>query len=134
MKSLLPLVLALWAAPQELPWQDLVFSIEQDFSTSSDAVTLCRVRVVNRGDRSWPGRRIRFEALAVEGGIVMAREQGRFGLWLAPHDELETVIAFHGRYRRFEVRPLFKEDEGSRSKSGGGARSRRPRAKGKKKS
>ncbi len=132
MKSLLPLVFALWAAPQELPWQDLAFSIEQDFSTSSDDVTLCRVRVVNRGDRSWPGRRIRFEALAVDGGIVMAREQGRFGLWLAPHDTLETVIAFHGRYRRFEVRPLFKEDGGARR--GGGAGPRRPRAKGKKKS
>jgi hypothetical protein len=127
------MVLALWAAPQELPWQDLTFSIEQDFSTSSDAVTLCRVRVVNRGGRSWPGKRIRFEALAVDGGIVMAREQGSFGLSLGPHDALETVIGFHGRYRRFEIRPLFKEDGGSRSKSGGG-RSKRPKAKGRKKS
>jgi hypothetical protein len=131
MKSFLPIVLALWAASQELPWQDLAFSIEQDFSTSSDDVTLCRVRVVNRGDRSWPGKRLRFEALAVDGGIVMAREQGRFGLWLAPHDTLETVIAFHGRYRRFEIRPLFKEDGRSRPK-GGGARPKRPKAKGKK--
>jgi hypothetical protein len=132
MKSLLPLVLALWAAPQELPWQDLSFSIEEDFSTSSDAVTLCRVRVANRGDRTWPGRRIRFEALAVEGGIVMARERGSFGLSLAPHDTLETVIAFPGRYRRFEIRPLFK-DEGSRPRSRGGSRPKRPKAKGKKK-
>jgi hypothetical protein len=132
LKSLLPLVLALWAAPQELPWQDLSFSIEQDSATSSDSVTLCRVRVVNRGDRSWPGKHIRFEALAVDGGIVMARERGRFGLSLAPHDTLETMIAFPGRYRRFEIRPLFKEDGRSRSKSGG-ARPRRPKAKGKKK-
>lgn len=134
MKTLIPMVLALWAAPQELPWQDLAFSIEQDFSTSSDAVTLCRVRVVNRGDRSWPGKRIRFEALAVDGGTVMAREEGRFGLSLHPHDALETLIAFHGRFRRFEIRPLFKENGSARSKSGGGARARRPKGKGKKKS
>ncbi len=132
MKSLLLLSLALWAAPRDLPWEELVFSIEQDFSTSSDHVTLCRVRVVNRGDHSWPGRSIRFEALAIDGGSVMAREQGRFGLWLAPRDTLETVIAFQGRYRRFEVRPLLPGD-GSQSRGRGG-RPGRPKAKRKKKS
>ncbi len=102
------------------PWQDIALSIEKDHSTSSDTVTLCRVRVVNRGSHTWPGRKVRFEAVAVEGGVVMARERGRFGLSLAPHDTLETLIAFHGLYDRFEVRPLFKDtgDPPSRSRRG----------------
>ena len=97
------------APSAELPWQDLALSIERDSSTSSDTVTLCRVRVVNRGPHVWPGRNVRFEAVAVKGGVVLARERGRFGLSLAPHDTLETLIAFHGLYDRFEVRPLFKD-------------------------
>src|SRR6202162_4152571 len=104
-------LLALLASPAsstDLPWQDLALSIEKDRSTSSDTVTLCRVRVVNRGSHTWPGRRVRFEAAAVEAGVVMARERGRFGLSLSPHDALETLIAFNGSYDRFEVRPLFK--------------------------
>jgi hypothetical protein len=124
MNLLLLLSLMLWASPDELPWQDLALSIEKDFSTSSDTLTLCRVRVVNRGGRSWPGSRVRFEALAIEGGAVMARERGRFGLSLAPHDTLETVIAFSGLYNRFEVRPLFKEFEKAESKGRRGARAK----------
>ena len=104
------------ASSTDLPWQDLALSIEKDRSTSSDRVTLCRVRVVNRGPHTWPGRNVRFEALALEGGVVMARERGRFGLSLSPHDSLETLLAFHGLYDRFEVRPLFKDAGGSDSK------------------
>jgi hypothetical protein len=96
------------ASSTDLPWQDLALSIEKDRSTSSDTVTLCRVRVVNRGPHTWPGRSVRFEAVAVEAGVVMARERGRFGLSLSPHDALETLVAFQGLYDRFEVRPLFK--------------------------
>ena len=123
MTPILFLSLALLAAsPDEadLPWRDLVLSIEKDRSVSSDTATLCRVRVVNRGGHTWQGRRVFFEAAAVEAGVVVARERGRFGLTLLPHDTLETVIAFQGLFDRFEVRPLFKG--GDR----GGSKSRRP--------
>jgi len=114
----------------DLPWQDLALSIEKDHSTSSDTVTLCRVRVVNRGSRTWPGKAVRFEAVAIEGGVAMARERGRFGLSLAPHDTLETLIAFHGLYDRFEVRPVSKDSGGTGSKgrrAGKGKSSRKGR-------
>ena len=119
MVSIFILSLALGAAfpdAAELPWQELALSIEKDHSTSSDTVTLCRVRVVNRGSHTWPGRAVRFEAVAIQGGVAMARERGRFGLSLAPHDTLETLIAFHGLYDRFEVRPVSKDSGGAGSK------------------
>ena len=123
MAPILFLSLALAAASPDnadLPWRDLVLSIEKDRSVSSDTATLCRVRVVNRGGHTWQGRRVRFEAAAVEAGVVVARERGRFGLTLSPHDTLETVIAFQGLFDRFEVRPLFKDGDG------GGSQGRRP--------
>jgi hypothetical protein len=112
------------ASSTDLPWQDLALSIEKDRSTSSDTVTLCRVRVVNRGPHTWTGRLVRFEAVAVEAGVVMARERGRFGLSLAPHDTLETLIAFNGLYDRFEVRPLFKDAGDPESKGRRGKKSK----------
>jgi hypothetical protein len=112
------------ASSTDLPWQDLALSIEKDRSTSSDTVTLCRVRVVNRGPHTWPGRNVRFEAAAVKSGVVMARERGRFGLSLAPHDTLETLIAFNGLYDRFEVRPLFKDAGDPESKGRRGKKSK----------
>ena len=122
MAPILFLSLALVAASPDdadLPWRDLVLSIEKDRSVSSDTATLCRVRVVNRGGHTWQGRRVRFEAVALEAGVVVARERGRFGLTLSPHDTLETVIAFQGLFDRFEVRPLFKDRDG-------GSKGRRP--------
>jgi hypothetical protein len=101
----------------DLPWRDLVLSIEKDRSVSSDTATLCRVRVVNRGAHTWQGRLVRFEAAAVEAGVVMARERGRFGSALSPHGSLETAIAFQGLFDRFEVRPLFKDGDSAGSKS-----------------
>lgn len=92
-----------------LPWRELSLTIEADRSTSSDHVTLCRVRVVNHGSRTWPGKSLRFEARALDGGIVVAREQGRFGLSLPPRGSLETIIGFVGRYDRFEVEPLVRD-------------------------
>jgi hypothetical protein len=100
--------LSLSASALEPPWQDLSFTIARDFGTSSDTVTLCRVRVVNHGSHTWPGRRIRFEAVALEGEAVMERASGRFGLSLGPGETLETLIGFSGRYERFGVRPLVK--------------------------
>jgi hypothetical protein len=120
MTPILFLSLALAAASpdsSDLPWRDLVLSIEKDRSVSSDTVTFCRVRVVNLGGHTWQGRLVRFEAAAVEAGVVVARERGRFGLTLSPHDTLETVIAFEGLFDRFEVRPLFKGTGDRESKS-----------------
>jgi hypothetical protein len=128
------LLLALGGAfpdDSDLPWRDLVFTIEKDRSVSSDTVTLCRVRVVNRGGHTWQGRRLRFEAAAVEAGVAVARERGRFGWTLSPHDTLETVIAFEGLFDRFEVRPLSKGGDRAGSKGrrsgGGGGKKQKPR-------
>lgn len=107
-RSLLILVAAL--SGDGLPWRELSLTIEADRSTSSDHVTLCRVRVVNHGSHTWPGKSLRFEARALDGGIVVAREQGRFGLSLPPRGSLETIIGFVGRYDRFEVEPLTDKE------------------------
>jgi hypothetical protein len=103
MNTLFALLLSLVPPPAGVPWGELSLSIERDRSTSSDQATLCRVRVVNHGSRSWPGRSISFEARALQGGTVVATERGRFGLTLAPYGSLETLIGFQGRYDRFEV-------------------------------
>jgi len=103
-----PIFLSLFATALSagLPWSELSLSIERDRYTSSDQMTLCRVRVVNHGWRTWPGRSLRFEARALQGGAVVARERGRFGLSLPPGGSLETLIGFLGRYERFEVEPV----------------------------
>jgi hypothetical protein len=123
------LSLSILASPADLPWPDLALSIEKDHSTSSDTVTLCRVRVVNHGAHTWPGRDVHFEAMALDGGAVMARARGRFGLSISPHGTLETLIAFHGLYGRFEVRLLSKDEGGSESKSHGGKRAKKSKKK-----
>jgi hypothetical protein len=113
------------------PWTELSLSLERDRYTSSDQVTLFRVRVRNHGSRSWPGRSLRFEIRAIDGGAVVARESGRFGLTLPPYGTLETLIALPGRYDRVEIEPVA----GSAGRSGAktsrgrkpGAGSRKPR-------
>ncbi|HSS44443.1 MAG TPA: hypothetical protein VLO07_03795 [Thermoanaerobaculia bacterium] len=106
MTRILWLWLVLMPADSRPVWQELTLSIEKDRYSSSDTITLCRVRVVNNGQHTWSGSALRFEARALEGERAVARETGRFGLWLAPHETLETLIAFVGLYERFEVRPL----------------------------
>jgi len=115
---LLALVVALWAAPAEpVRWEELALSIRPDPYTSSDTATLCRVRVVNNGGGSWPGRRLLFEARALSDGRVVERRVGRFGLILGPRETLETIVGFTGSYRAFEVAPFFGRDrsDGKRS-------------------
>ena len=111
MNALFVLLLSLFPPAAGVPWGELSLSIERDHSTSSDQATLCRVRVVNHGSRSWPGRSISFEARAIQGGAVVATERGRFGLSLAPYGSLETLIGFQGRYDRFEVVPAGGRSE-----------------------
>jgi hypothetical protein len=130
--------IALASPSPELPWDDLALTIVRDFGTSSDTVTLCRVRVLNNGRLTWPGRQIRFEAEALDGGTVMERARGRFGLSLGPHESLETLIGFSGRYDRFLVRLLPKissEPETKRSgkRSGGKGRGKSGKKGGKRK-
>jgi hypothetical protein len=96
------------------PVGEIALSIERDWQTSSDRTTLCRVRATNHGPRSWAGRSIAFEARALSGAAVVARERGRFGLVLEPYGSLETLIGFEGRFDRFEVVPI----RGARDRSG----------------
>jgi hypothetical protein len=112
------------------PWTEVSLSLEKDRYTSSDQVTLFRVRVRNHASRSWPGRSLRFEVRAIDGGAVVARERGRFGLTLPPYGTLETLIALPGRYDRVEIEPVAWDGRSgaktSRSRKPG-AGSRKPR-------
>ena len=87
------------AADSTGPGGEVALSIQRDWQTSSDRVTLCRVRATNHGPRSWAGRSIAFEARALSGASVVARERGRFGLVLEPYGSLETLIGLEGRFR-----------------------------------
>jgi hypothetical protein len=100
------LALALALAPpasEPLPAGDLSLTIEEDRGFSADHSTLCLVRVVNLGRSTLAGGDVVFEARAIKDGRVAARQRGRFGLTLGPHETLETKVAFLGRYERFEV-------------------------------
>lgn len=117
MISHLPLFLAVSVGLTPVAWGELALSIEEDRSVSSDHVTLCRVRVVNHGRSSWAGSRLAFEARALRGGQVHEIRTGRFGLTLGPHETLETLIGFTGRFDRFEISPREERDPGgSRSR------------------
>ena len=106
MEFLLGIWLAAAGSPAPIPWNDLALSIEEDHSVSSDHATLCRVRVVNHGRGTWQGRDVVFEARAVREGRIAARQRGRFGWTIGPHESLETLVGFLGRFDRFEVGPL----------------------------
>ena len=98
-------LLSLWLAGGDPSVAEIQLNIFRDPYTSSDQVTLCRVRAVNFGSRSWAGRGLRFEARTTDGARVL-RQRGRFGLELSPHESLETIVAFPGRHDRFEVELL----------------------------
>jgi hypothetical protein len=131
MPLLFGLVLALVVPPPDdaRPGSAVVLSIERDWQSSSDRVTLCRVRATNHGPRPWAGRAIAFEARALIGSAVVARERGRFGLVLEPYGTLETLIGFEGRFDRFEVIPMpGGRDRAPRERrTPGGKKARRPR-------
>lgn len=96
------------AVPAPVPWSELALSIEEDRGVSGDGATLCRVRVVNHGRGTWQGRDILFEARALREGRVAVVSTGRFGRTIGPHETLETLIGFEGRFDRFEVAPLLR--------------------------
>jgi hypothetical protein len=106
MNPILAFCLFLLAAePAASPWVEVRLTIFRDPYSSSDQVTVCRVRVDNLGGRSWSGRALAFEARSV-GGQATERARGRFGLTLVPHGSLETLITLPGRHDRFEVVPI----------------------------
>jgi hypothetical protein len=119
--------LAAGSAPPDVAWGELALSIEEDRGFSSDHVTLCRVRVVNNGPSSWQGRRLVFEARALRGGQVAARQRGRFGLTLGPRETLETIVGFVGRFDRFEVSPRPHKNAAKDAEDAHGRRSGRGR-------
>lgn len=119
-------LLATADAPAPSPGE-IRLTIARDPYTSSDQVTLCRVRAFNQGSRSWSGKALRFEARAVD-SVPVVRERGRFGLELAPYGSLETLIALPGRHDRFEVELLV----GSESRGDKKPRKRTPRSRSRK--
>jgi hypothetical protein len=108
----------------DLPWHELAIHISAESGVSSDTATLCRVRIENHGMRTWSGRRLVFEAEALEGGQVAERARGRFGLTLGARETLETIIGFNGRFRDFRVRLLAKESSLETSTAKRGSRSK----------
>jgi hypothetical protein len=117
---LLALIFLLVASPsEEPPWSELSLTIEPETGYSSDQVAICRVRVINHGSHTWPGRTLHFEARALDGGAVVERARGRFGLSLPPHGTLETLISFSAPYRRFEVSPAASSEKTGPRRTGG---------------
>ena len=114
--------------PSDDPWTEVRLTIARDPYSSSDHVTLCRVRAVNQGRRRWPGRSLAFEARARGGGVTV-RERGRFGLELEPYGSLETLISLPGRHDFVEVSPISPGDDDARErkprKSGSGSKKRK---------
>lgn len=97
------------SAADDDPWAEVRLTISRDPYTSSDEATLCRVRAVNLGGRSWSGKTLRFEARA-RAGTRVVRQRGRFGLELPPYGSLETLVALPGRHDRLEVVPITSDD------------------------
>jgi hypothetical protein len=127
---LLPLLLSGDPTTQfENPWTEVRLTITRDPYSSSDHVTLCRVRATNHGSRRWPGRVLAFEARARGGGVTV-RERGRFGLELPPYGSLETLISLPGRHDVVEVAPIAPADDDGRGrgKSSGSKKRKRPRS------
>ena len=124
-------ILALASLSSEPPWSDLTLAIALEQGYSSDRVAVCRVRVENHGAKTWPGRSLHFEARALDGGVVVERVRGRFGLSLPPGEALETLVGFSAPYTRFEVAPAAASEGGGTrkrgsSKSGKRSKSGRP--------
>lgn len=127
----LPLLCLLAGDPPAPASQEIRLTVFRDPYTSSDQVTLCRVRADNLGGRRWSGRAIAFEVRAL--GAQPARVRGRFGLTLEPYGCLETLVALTGRHDRFEVVALAPHEPAEREQKvrrKPARRGRRPARKG----
>ena len=105
---------------------EIRLTIARDPYSSSDQVTLCRVRATNDGSRTWQGRSLRFEARAVDVDPAI-RQRGRFGLELPPHGSLETLISLPGRHDRFEVELLPANKSGDSAEQKARKKASRPK-------
>ena len=105
---------------------EIRLTIARDPYSSSDQVTLCRVRAINDGSRTWQGRSLRFEARAVDVNPAI-RQRGRFGLELPPHGSLETLISLPGRHDRFEVELLAAGKSGDSAEQKARKKASRPK-------
>jgi hypothetical protein len=105
---------------------DLMFQISPELGVSSDAVTICRVTVTNYSGDPLDGRRVGFEASALENGVVVERERGRFQGVLRNGETAETRIGFNGVFRDFAVAaaPVSSRSRSGRSARGGKASSK----------
>ena len=83
--------------------QDVIFRISPETGVSSDRVTICRVTATNVSGFPLDGRQVGFEASAIEDGVVVERERGRFGGVLRNGETAETLIGFNGEYHGFEI-------------------------------
>ena len=126
MVPILAFTLLLMAEPSPDPWVEVRLTIIRDPYTSSDQVTLCRVRAQNMGGRRWQGKSLAFEARSQEGDSSV-RQRGRFGLELEPYGSLETLIALPGRHDRIEVVPLSRAAASKESKWKGARKKSRKR-------
>ena len=114
--AILGSILLCAAAPASAGGTDLTFEISPDFGVSSDTVTICRVTVANYSGNPIDGRRVGFEASAIENGVVVERERGRFQEIVRNGEKAETLIGFNGVFRSFAVE---EAPVSGRSRSGG---------------
>jgi hypothetical protein len=127
MKTLLRILVLL--LPASLFADAVELAISLDLTVSSDTATICRVVAVNHSGHTLQGSRIGFEARAIERGVVVAAERGRFGGSVPDGASVETLIGFTGVFRDFSVSSAAVGRSGSRKKSkgksGGKPRSRK---------
>jgi hypothetical protein len=130
MNPILLSVLLLLGEAAAAPPAEIRLTISRDPYSSSDQVTICRVRADNLGRRTWSGRALRFEARAIDGDRTV-RQRGRFGLELGPGGSLETLVILPGRHDRLEVVLLSAakssaDHEQTARRKGSGRKRRRP--------
>ena len=127
MKTLLRILVLL--LPASLCADAVELAIYPDLTVSSDTATICRVVAVNHTGHTLQGSRIGFEARAIERGVVVANERGRFGGSVPDGASVETLIGFLGVFRDFSVSSAEAGRSGARKKSkgksGGKPRSRK---------
>ena len=103
---------------EEIP--GVFYSIRPDPYVSSDQVSICRVTVKNESGRTLDGRTLAFEAAALENGIAVVQERGRFGGVVRSGETAETLIGFNGVFREFDVRAAETSSKAKSVRSRGG--------------
>ena len=102
---------------------DLVFQIAPESGMSSDSVTICRVTVANYSGDPLDGRQIGFEASALDNGVVVERERGRFQGVVRNGEKAETLIGFNGAFQSFAIAAATAPSRNRSGRSGRGRKS-----------